>query len=106
MQALPWLLAYQSPLCLPACLEPLEPLLDLQQPRRCTWSSQAGGFHVGKMAHQSLCPTAEAPAVVVLGLQLDLEELLDVKILSGRCPITVAAWRSWQLPPQRMLLQR
>ena len=37
------------------------------------------------MAHQSLCPTAEAAAVVVLvlDLQLDLEELLDIKILSG-----------------------
>ena len=67
----------QSPLCLPACLEPLEPLLDLQQPRRWTWSR--------KMAHQSLCPTAEAAAVVVLvlDLQLDLEERLDIKILSG-----------------------
>ena len=67
----------QSPLCLPACLEPLEPLLDLQQPHRWTWSR--------KMAHQSLCPTAEAATLVVLvlDLQLDLEELLDIKILSG-----------------------
>ena len=73
----------QSPLCLPACLEPLEPLLGLQQPRRWTWRSQSGGLHVGKMAHQSLWPTPEAPALVLLGLQLDLEELLDVKILSG-----------------------
>ena len=52
------------------------------------------------MAYQSLCPTAQAPAVVVLDLQLHLEELLEVKILSGRCPITVPAWRSWQLAPQ------
>ena len=86
-------------------MEPLEPLLDLHQPRRWTWSSQAGGLHVGKMAHQSLCPTAEAPAVLVMDLQLGLEELLGVKILSGRCPITVAAWRSWQLGPQRVLLR-
>ena len=42
-------------------------------------------MHVGQMAHQSLWPTPEAPAaaVVLLDLQLDLEELLDVKILSG-----------------------
>jgi hypothetical protein len=56
------------------------------------------------ITYQSLRPTAQAPAVVVLYLHLHLhrlrlEELLGVKILSGRRSITVPAWRLWKVPP-------
>ena len=90
-------------------MDPLEPLLDLQTDWHLL-DLQRGG-HTWKMAitYQSLRPTAQAPAMVVLYLplhlrRLHLEELLGVKILSGRRSISLPAWRSWQLPPPGMLL--
>ena len=92
----PSLAACLSEPSLPATwLEPLEPLLDLQT---------GGHTWIMARAYQSLRPTAQTPAVVVLGLHQEMEEIMEVKIRSGSCPITEPAWHSCPLPPQGLLL--